>query len=60
MTGPIQEMTRNNQQREPLSYAPITRHEKVKIWSVSEDYNNDQSPTSAGRNMKEFMLIIVS
>ncbi|XP_026179663.1 heme-binding protein soul4 [Mastacembelus armatus] len=29
MTGPIQEMTRNSQQREPLSFAPIARHEKM-------------------------------
>lgn len=30
MTGPIHEMTRNNHQREPLPFAPISRHEKVK------------------------------
>ncbi|XP_029010549.1 heme-binding protein soul4 isoform X2 [Betta splendens] len=29
MTGPIQEMTRNSQQREPIPFAPITRHEKM-------------------------------
>ncbi|XP_028294021.1 heme-binding protein soul4 [Gouania willdenowi] len=29
MTGPIQEMTRNRQQREPLPYALISRHEKM-------------------------------
>ncbi|XP_034044077.1 heme-binding protein soul4 [Thalassophryne amazonica] len=29
MTGPIQEMTHNNQQREPLPFAPSTRHEKM-------------------------------
>lgn len=29
MTGPIQEMTRNRQQREPLPFVLITRHEKV-------------------------------
>ncbi|XP_029352715.1 heme-binding protein soul4 [Echeneis naucrates] len=29
MTGPIQEMTRNSQQREPLTFAPISRHEKM-------------------------------
>ncbi|XP_041839966.1 heme-binding protein soul4 [Melanotaenia boesemani] len=29
MTGPIQEMTRNNQQREPLHFAPISIHEKM-------------------------------
>ncbi|XP_022622421.1 heme-binding protein 1-like [Seriola dumerili] len=29
MTGPIQEMTRNSQQREPLPFAPISRHEKM-------------------------------
>lgn len=33
MTGPIQEMTRNSQQREPLPFAPISRHEKVKALS---------------------------
>lgn len=31
MTGPIHEMTRNNHQREPLPFAPISRHEKVTI-----------------------------
>lgn len=29
MTGPIHEMTRNSQQRELLSFAPISRHEKM-------------------------------
>ncbi|KAM6939805.1 heme-binding protein soul4 [Xenentodon cancila] len=29
MSGPIQEMTRNSQQREPLPFAPISRHEKM-------------------------------
>ncbi|XP_029283309.1 heme-binding protein soul4 [Cottoperca gobio] len=29
MTGPIQEMTRNNQQREPLPFTSISCHEKV-------------------------------
>ncbi|XP_028262627.1 heme-binding protein soul4 [Parambassis ranga] len=29
MTGPIQEMTRNSQQREPLPFASISRHEKM-------------------------------
>ncbi|KAM6941358.1 heme-binding protein soul4 isoform 2-T3 [Lycodopsis pacificus] len=29
MTGPIQEMTHNNQQREPLPFTPITSHEKM-------------------------------
>ncbi|XP_030005057.1 heme-binding protein soul4 [Sphaeramia orbicularis] len=29
MTGPIQEMTRNSHQREPLPFAPIARHEKM-------------------------------
>ncbi|XP_023254935.1 heme-binding protein 1-like [Seriola lalandi dorsalis] len=29
MTGPIQEMTRNSQQREPLPFAPVSRHEKM-------------------------------
>ncbi|XP_068558776.1 heme-binding protein soul4 [Cebidichthys violaceus] len=29
MTGPIQEMTHNNQQREPLPFTPITCHEKM-------------------------------
>ncbi|KAK2817659.1 hypothetical protein Q5P01_025850 [Channa striata] len=29
MTGPIQEMTRNSQQREPLPFVPISRHEKM-------------------------------
>ncbi|XP_049427659.1 heme-binding protein soul4 [Epinephelus fuscoguttatus] len=29
MTGPIQEMTRNNQQRETLPFAPVSRHEKM-------------------------------
>ncbi|KAM4750483.1 heme-binding protein soul4 [Anableps anableps] len=29
MTGPIQEMTRNSQQREPLPFVLISRHEKV-------------------------------
>lgn len=29
MTGPIQEMTRNNHQREPVPFAPISRHEKM-------------------------------
>lgn len=31
MTAPIQEMTRNRQLREPLSFTPISRHEKVII-----------------------------
>ena len=30
MTGPIQEMTRNSQQREPLPFTPVSCHEKVK------------------------------
>lgn len=30
MTGPIQEMTRNSQQREPLPFVPVSSHEKVK------------------------------
>ncbi|XP_071754890.1 heme-binding protein soul4 [Centroberyx gerrardi] len=29
MTGPIQEMTRARQQREPVPFAPISRHEKM-------------------------------
>ncbi|KAM7420019.1 hypothetical protein PAMA_016897 [Pampus argenteus] len=29
MTGPIQEMTRNSQQREALPFSPVTRHEKM-------------------------------
>lgn len=29
MTGPIHEMTRNNQQREPVPFTPISRHEKM-------------------------------
>lgn len=29
MTGPIQEMTRNNQQREPLPFTTISSHEKM-------------------------------
>ncbi|XP_008314580.1 heme-binding protein soul4 [Cynoglossus semilaevis] len=29
MTAPIQEMTRNRQLREPLSFTPISRHEKM-------------------------------
>ncbi|XP_058497025.1 heme-binding protein soul4 [Solea solea] len=29
MTGPIHEMTRNRQQREPLPHTPISRHEKM-------------------------------
>ncbi|KAM9363228.1 heme-binding protein soul4 [Symphorus nematophorus] len=29
MSGPIQEMTRNNQQREPLPFAPVSCHEKM-------------------------------
>ncbi|XP_069022804.1 heme-binding protein soul4 [Embiotoca jacksoni] len=29
MTGPIQEMTRNSQQSEPVPLAPISRHEKM-------------------------------
>ncbi|KAG7217969.1 hypothetical protein INR49_020735 [Caranx melampygus] len=31
MTGPIQEMTRNSQQREPLPFTPISRHEKTGV-----------------------------
>ncbi|KAG7999774.1 Mitogen-activated protein kinase kinase kinase kinase 3, partial [Nibea albiflora] len=29
MTGPIQEMTRNSQQREPLPFVPVSSHEKM-------------------------------
>ncbi|XP_036979592.1 heme-binding protein soul4 isoform X3 [Acanthopagrus latus] len=29
MTGPIQEMTRNSQQREPLPFTPVSCHEKM-------------------------------
>ncbi|XP_054460846.1 heme-binding protein soul4 [Anoplopoma fimbria] len=29
MTGPIQEMTRNNQQREPVPFTPVSCHEKM-------------------------------
>ncbi|XP_053194533.1 heme-binding protein soul4 [Scomber japonicus] len=29
MTGPIQEMTRNSQQREPLPFVSVSRHEKL-------------------------------
>ncbi|CAK6982648.1 heme-binding protein soul4 [Scomber scombrus] len=29
MTGPIQEMTRNSQQRETLTYVSVSRHEKL-------------------------------
>ncbi|XP_037619197.1 heme-binding protein soul4 [Sebastes umbrosus] len=29
MTGPIQEMTRNNQQRESIPFDPVSRHEKM-------------------------------
>ncbi|XP_068178494.1 heme-binding protein soul4 [Antennarius striatus] len=29
MTGPIHEMTQNHQQREPLPFSPISRHEKM-------------------------------
>lgn len=29
MTGPIQEMTRNSQQREPLPFTPVSHHEKM-------------------------------
>lgn len=29
MTGPIQEMTRNSQQTEPLPFSVLSRHEKV-------------------------------
>ncbi|KAF1394469.1 hypothetical protein PFLUV_G00000630 [Perca fluviatilis] len=29
MTGPIQEMTRNNQQREPIPFTPVSCHEKM-------------------------------
>ncbi|XP_051238689.1 heme-binding protein soul4 isoform X1 [Dicentrarchus labrax] len=29
MNGPIQEMTRNSQQREPLPFATVSRHEKM-------------------------------
>ncbi|XP_038570653.1 heme-binding protein soul4 [Micropterus salmoides] len=29
MTGPIQEMTRNSQQREPLPFVPVSCHEKM-------------------------------
>ncbi|XP_034721797.1 heme-binding protein soul4 [Etheostoma cragini] len=29
MTGPIQEMTRNSQQREPIPFTPVSCHEKM-------------------------------
>lgn len=29
MTGPIHEMARNSQQREPVPFAPVSRHEKM-------------------------------